>query len=82
MQAAQAQADFEKKRDEWWERLPTKAKKAIVRKSLRTAAKAKVTQVRATLAAVDRTRSYICPKCWTAHPTPEARAGCKAGHRG
>lgn len=65
--------DFQK----WWESLTTKAKKAITR---RRARKEEKTAARAALRASGIT-GYCCPKCWTWHPTPDARRTCRESHR-
>lgn len=60
----------------WWEKLTTQAKKAIVRRQERRAEKK---ANRAALRAAG-TSGYCCPKCFTWHGTPWARAACRLSH--
>jgi hypothetical protein len=68
--------DLTQKISEWFDSLTTRAKKAVLRRQSRRAEKA--TNRAAFLSAA--TSGYCCPKCFTWHPTPEARRDCRLSH--
>lgn len=69
--------DTSKKVSAWWDSLTTKAKKAILRRSERRSQKK---AAREALRGVS-VSGYVCPRCWSRSPTPEARRECRASHR-
>lgn len=60
----------------WFERLTTRAKKAVLRKQERRRERDVARKAFKDAA----TSGYCCPKCFTWHPTPEARKACRLSH--
>lgn len=79
-QIMQQSADFEKARDKWWDGLPTRAKKSIVRKGER-----RLEGARAAAAAKERERfasecPYVCPTCFARFTSAAKRQAHRSLH--
>lgn len=67
----------QQRRERWWNRLSTVAKKAIIRGGERRRDRA---FAKAALRADPGVSGYCCPKCHVWHATPEARKACRNQH--
>jgi hypothetical protein len=75
----QAAAGEAKRFKDWWDKLTTPAKKAIVKRQERKAEKAHAKKVLKFAVAIGL--PYCCPKCHRWHPSPEARLACRKSHK-